>query len=264
MEIIDAHTHIYPTKIALKAVQAIGDFYNIDMDLNGTSENLINQEDGDKISYFLVHSVATTMHQVHVINEFLLEELKKHPNFIGFCTLHPDLTEEEIEKEVKWATLNGFLGVKLHPDFQKFYLDEERAERIYRVLEKYNLPLLLHMGDKRYQFSEPIRLSKMAKKYTKLNFIAAHFGGYSVWDKVDVLKDLNNVYFDTSSSLEYLDKERAKELIKTFGAHRFFYGSDYPMWNEKEELKRFFSIDLTKEEQEMILAKNLKKFLNIK
>ena len=71
MEIIDAHTHIYPTKIALKAVKAIGDFYNIGIDLNGTSEDLINQPDGDKISYFLVHSVATTVHQVRVINEFL-------------------------------------------------------------------------------------------------------------------------------------------------------------------------------------------------
>ena len=125
MEIIDAHTHIYPTKIALKAVKAIGDFYNIGMDLNGTSEDLINQPDGDKISYFLVHSVATTVHQVRVINEFLKEELDKHPNFIGFCTLHPDLTSEEVEEEVKWAKNNGFLGVKLHPDFQKFYLDEE-------------------------------------------------------------------------------------------------------------------------------------------
>ena len=128
MEIIDAHAHIYPEKIAEKATLAIGSFYDIKMEMpDGTAKRLI--EDGKKanISRYLVHSVATTAHQVRSINEFIKKELDEHPEFIGFITLHQDLTEEEVNNEVIWALDNGFKGVKLHPDFQKFYIDDINA-----------------------------------------------------------------------------------------------------------------------------------------
>ena len=37
LKIADAHTHIYPAKIAEKAVHAVGDFYNIPMTGGGTA-----------------------------------------------------------------------------------------------------------------------------------------------------------------------------------------------------------------------------------
>ena len=95
MEIIDAHVHIYPDKIALKASKAIGDFYGIPMDYDGTVNGLLEVGKKAGISRYLVHSVATTPHQVHSINTFILEQLKAHKEFIGFITLHPDLTIDE-------------------------------------------------------------------------------------------------------------------------------------------------------------------------
>ena len=45
MEIIDAHAHIYPEKIAAKATDTIGIFYDIKMEMPaGTAEQLL--EDG--------------------------------------------------------------------------------------------------------------------------------------------------------------------------------------------------------------------------
>ena len=43
MDIIDFHAHIYPEKIASKAVKSVGEFYNIEMDGSGTAEELINE-----------------------------------------------------------------------------------------------------------------------------------------------------------------------------------------------------------------------------
>lgn len=37
--IIDSHAHIYPDKLARKAARSIGDFYDIDMDLDGTVDH---------------------------------------------------------------------------------------------------------------------------------------------------------------------------------------------------------------------------------
>ena len=263
MEIINAHAHIYPEKIAKKATDTIGVFYDIKMQMPaGTPERLI--EDGARagITRYVVHSVATTAHQVRSINEFIKGELEKHAEFIGFITLHQDLTEEEVFAEVDWAIKNGFKGIKLHPDFQKFNIDDEDAEKFYRAASG-RLPILFHVGDDRYDFSSPERLVRMAKKHPNLNFIAAHFGGYRCWDKAEIYKGLSNVYFDTCSSLPFISVEKAREIIDMLGADKFFFATDFPMWDASSELERFNRIPLTENERKMIFSENIKGLLNI-
>ena len=248
MEIIDAHAHIYPEKIAAKATSTIGLFYDIEMQMPaGTSEQLLADGKRAGISRYAVHSVATTAHQVRSINEFILRETLAHPEFIGFITLHQDLTEDEIEAEVKWAIENGMKGVKLHPDFQKFNIDDESVEKFYRAVGN-KLPILFHIGDDRYDYSKPYRLVNIAKKYPSVTFIAAHFGGYRCWADASLYKGLSNVYFDTCSSLPFIDAAEAKRIIDMLGAERFFFGTDFPMWDATEELERFNQISLTNEQ----------------
>lgn len=264
MEIIDSHAHIYPEKIAQKATEAIGEFYSIEMEMPaGTADQLIKDCERAGITRCVVHSVATTAHQVRSINEFIKREITEHPEFIGFMTLHQDMTEEEVFSEVEWAIQNGFKGIKLHPDFQKFNIDDQSVEKFYRAAGN-RLPILFHVGDDRYEYSRPERLANVAKKFPEVNFIAAHFGGYRCWESSVVLKDLKNVYFDTCSSLFYLSVEQAKERIDLFGAERFFFATDFPMWDAQGELKRFNQIPLTEREREMIFSENIKKLLNLK
>ena len=263
MEIIDAHAHIYPEKIAAKATDTIGIFYDIKMEMPaGTPENLLEEGRRAGISRYVVHSVATTAHQVRSINEFIKRECEAHPEFIGYITLHQDLTEDEVKAEVALAIENGMKGVKLHPDFQKFNIDDECAEKFYRAVGD-KLPILFHVGDDRYDFSAPSRLVKMAKKYPEVNFIAAHFGGYRCWEEAEIYVGLKNVYFDTCSSLPFISTEKAKELIDLLGANRFFFATDFPMWDATAELERFNKIPLTDSEREMIFSENIKRLLKI-
>lgn len=263
MEIIDAHAHIYPEKIAAKATDTIGEFYDIKMEMPaGTPENLLEEGRRAGISRYVVHSVATTAHQVRSINEFIKRECEAHPEFIGYITLHQDLTEDEVNAEVALAIKNGMKGVKLHPDFQKFNIDDECAEKFYRAVGN-KLPILFHVGDDRYDFSAPSRLVKMAKKYPEVNFIAAHFGGYRCWEEAEIYVGLENVYFDTCSSLPFISTEKAKELIDLLGADRFFFATDFPMWDATAELERFNRIPLSDAEREMILSGNIKRVLKI-
>ena len=257
------NTNIYPEKIAQKATDTIGVFYDIRMEMPaGTPDRLI--EDGQRagVSRYVVHSVATTAHQVRSINEFIKREIDAHKEFIGFMTLHQDLTEEEVIAEVEWAIENGFKGVKLHPDFQKFYIDDEGVEKFYRAVGD-RLPILFHIGDDRYEFSKPKRLVAIAKKYPNVKFIAAHFGGYRCWDDAYLYDGLKNVYFDTCSSLTFISTDKAKELIDRFGADRFFFATDFPMWDAVGELERFNKIPLTEKEREMIFAGNIKRLLKL-
>lgn len=263
IEIINAHAHIYPEKIAAKATDAIGVFYDERMENpTGTAQSLI--EDGRRagITRHVVHSVATTAHQVRSINEFIKREVEAHPEFIGFITLHQELSCEELLREVEWALENNMRGVKLHPDFQRFNVDDVCAQRIYRAIGS-RLPILLHMGDDRYEFSKPSRLVKMAREYPDVTFIAAHFGAYRRWGDAELYRGLENVYFDTSSSLAYISAQRAGEIIGTYGAERFLFATDFPMWSAAGELERFYRIPLNERERELILCENIKRLLKL-
>ena len=266
-KIFDAHAHVYPDKIADKAVKAIGEFYNVPIAKNGTVEDLIDgwTDGGVTIAKkCLIHATATTAHQVKSINDYIAGIVSKSDRFVGFGTLHTDLDESEMFSEAERMLEIGLKGVKLHPDFQKFYADSSSAQKIYRATEG-KLPILFHAGDFRYGYSSPERIAKVAKDHPKQIVIAAHFGGYSEWEKVeDVYKGLDNVYFDTSSSLPFLDKERAVYLIRKLGAEKFLFGTDYPMWSPLKELDRFLSLPLNESERENILGKNAENLLKVK
>ena len=103
---------------------------------------------------------------------------------------------------------------------------------------------------------------KIAKKYPSQIVIGAHFGGYSEWESSLLYKGLDNVYFDTSSTLPFLDKTEAVKLLRNLGVERFFFGTDFPMWRPKDELERFLSLPLSEKEKQMILHENFEKVFN--
>ena len=262
-EICDAHAHIFPEKIATKAVTAIGNFYGIDMDGKGSADAL--KESGNKIgvSRYLVCSTATVPHQVESINQFIAKVCASAPEFVGLGSLHPEY--EDAIGQVKFCKDNGLYGLKLHPDFQKFNIDDKKAYPIYEAAQSLNMPILFHTGDKRYTYSAPKRLKKIVNDFPQLKVIAAHFGGYSEWDNaLDVLKGEENVYFDTCSSLMFISPRKARSLISKYGTEKMFFGTDFPMWKHDEELERFMHIKLTDEQNRKILSENFKEFFHIK
>lgn len=259
MEIFDFHAHIYPKKIAHKAVQSVGRFYGIEMDCDGTARTLIEKGGKAGVSRFLVQSVATSPAQVCSINDFIAGECALHPELAGFGTLHPDM-ERPLEEIVRIQEL-GLKGVKFHPDTQKFNMDDKKLSPIYDALSQSGLPILMHCGDYRFTYSHPRRLARVLDNFPRLTVVAAHFGGWSLWDlALEFLKD-KNCFVDCSSSIMFLGETRSRELIKAYGAGRVLYGTDFPMWDEAEEIKRVESLGLSQEELELIFSANAKRVL---
>lgn len=261
MTIIDTHAHIYPNKIARKAAASIGDFYSIPMDLDGTVGELLRAGEEAGITRHLVHSVAVTWERVAAINDFIARSVEEHPDrFIGFGTMHPD--HPEMEKELDRILSLGLRGVKLHPDFQHFCLDDPAAIRLFEAMAERGLPLLVHTGDSRYPYSEPERMARALDHVPSLRAICAHLGGWSVWnDAWKLLAGRSNVYVDCSSSLYALEPEEAVKIIHRYGAKQVFFGTDYPMWKPREEVARFMALPLTEEEREDILHRNFERFI---
>ncbi|MDR1663588.1 MAG: amidohydrolase family protein [Clostridiales bacterium] len=260
MPIIDAHAHIYPDKIALKAAMGVGAFYGLPMRHDGTVSRLLETGKKAGIHKFLVHSVATSPAQVQSINNFIANTVLAHAEFIGFATAHQDL--ENMERELERAFALGLRGVKLHPDFQRFRIDDPKLDRLYAFLEG-RYPLLLHAGDDRYDFSGPARIANIVKRFPKLDVICAHLGGYTEWDAAGRLLAGRRLWVDTSSSLHFMSVEKARGLIEAYGEDRVIFGTDYPMWDAAEEMERFDKLNLTEAARGKILYKNICGLLNL-
>ena len=71
------------------------------------------------------------------------------------------------------------------------------------------------------------------------------------------------MYIDTSSSLFLVEPEKALESIRHFGADHTMFGTDFPMWNPKEELERFFRLGLSEEENRAILYGNFARLFGL-
>lgn len=254
--IIDAHCHVYPDKIAVKAAGATGNFYDIGMCLDGKVSTLLEEGEKAGIDKFIIQSVATTPKQVKSINGFIAETVKTHSDkMYGLGTLHPE--SEDPEGDVKHLIGLGLGGVKLHPDIQGFKLDDYRCLKIFELCEKYKLPVLIHTGDNRYDYSNPNRLIPILDIYENLTVIGAHFGGWSIWEEATkILSGRKGFYVDCSSAFYALSDEKIMECINAYGVDNVVFGTDYPMWKPKDEVDRLKSLPLTDEEKEKIFWKN--------
>ena len=230
-EVIDAHCHVYPKRIAARAVAGTAGFYGVTSFGAGTPEDLIATGGRAGVDRFVVQSVATSAHQVRAINEFIsAEAARSGGRLIGLGTLYPD--SPDLAGDYAHLRSLGLHGVKLHPDIQGFKIDDYRCLKIYELCERDRMPILMHTGDNRYDNSNPNRMLPILEIYSELTVVGAHFGGWSVWSEAcEKLHGLPNFYVDCSSTMDFLqDSAFVRRLFDAYGADRVLFGTDYPMW----------------------------------
>ncbi len=259
-KIIDVHTHVFQEAIRKRAVATVGEYYQLKMHGEGSIQDLIHQGEQIGIAKYVIHTVATKPIQVKTINAYISSLQQSDDRLIGFGSVHPLMADarDEIDRIISL----GLHGLKLHPEFQNFKIDDAVMMPIYAAIEG-RLPMLIHMGDANVTSSSPARLAKILKQFPKLAVIASHLGGYSMWDQSMEHLVGKNVYFDTSSSLAFLAPKKAANIIRAHGTDKVLFGSDYPMWLPGDELKRFLALDLSDDENEKILYGNAAKLFGV-
>lgn len=250
MYFIDFHCHVYPDAIAPKAANSIREFYHLGDDaMDGKVETLLEHGTKAGIDKFVILPVALRPSRTRHINDFILEQVAKEPRFYGYGTIHAGM--ENLCGEVEYIMEKGLLGLKMHPDSQVFAIDDSRLFPVYDMIGD-KLPILFHMGDHRYDYSHPKRLRKVLELFPKLRVIAAHFGGYSMYDIAAQELSDKDCFFDVSSSLMFMEEGVAEGFINHYGAERLVYGSDFPMWDPVREMERFMKLKLTDKQKEQI------------
>jgi len=260
MKFIDMHTHVYPDAIAAKAARSIRNYYHLGENMDGTISTLLERGTAAGVSRYLILPVAVKPEHVHSINVFTQQQVQDRDCFVGFGTIHASM--ENLMEEVEKIAAMGLKGIKIHPDCQHFNIDDPRLFPVYEAIQG-RLPMMIHLGDERFDYSHPARLRKVLKEFSKLQVCAAHFGGHTMYETAKEYLSDTDCILDISSTLMFLDKKTAEGYINHYGAERLAFGTDYPVWDPVQEVQRFLSLDLTIRQQEQIAWKTAERFLDL-
>lgn len=259
-KVIDAHTHIFPDKLANRASENVGQYYGIGMECDGTVSQLVGGASGLD-ARFIICAAALKPENAVAGNDYLLSQAKADNRFIPLCSVHP--LQQNYAAELERVKNAGAKGLKLHPDFQHFNIDDISMIEVYKIAAELELPILFHVGDANTDASSPSRLYKALDKVPSLRAVAAHMGGYLAWDEAEKLLYGTPVYFDTSDALLSLSPERVEQQIRKHGIEKIMFGSDYPLRSTKSAFEAFDALNLTEEEKMQIYYTNAQRFYKI-
>jgi len=262
--LIDFHTHAFPEKIAARAVSGLSQGSGgMVPRTDGTLASLKAGMDRDGVDLAVVLSIATNPKQQHNVNDFAME-MDRDPRITAFGSVHPDAPDalEELER----IAAAGLKGVKFHPEYQRFYADEERMKPIYRKISQLGLITTFHAGQD-IGFAPPYHCLPEhllgALRCLDPPVVAAHWGGYCCG--MEVLEKLcgENLWFDISMGYGIIPKPIAQAIVDKHGPEKLLFGSDMPWHRPGWELRLLESLDLSETDREKILSGNARSLLGI-
>lgn len=254
--VIDFHTHCFADHIAANAVSALEKQANIKAVAGATAEALDAHMRECGVDQSVVLPVATKPTQVSAINAWAKE--KRNERLIFFGAVHPD--DPDFENTVQTLKSDGFRGVKLHPDYQRFYPDEPRMMPLYEILRDAGMTVVFHAGID-IGYPSPIHCTPLMLRYVLdnipgLRMVAAHMGSHALWRDVESLLIGQPLYFDTSYSFYLLKKRGMAHLINRHGAENILFGTDFPWMSARDEIANIRSLSLSASDTDKILFAN--------
>ncbi|MFA5393479.1 MAG: amidohydrolase family protein [Candidatus Ratteibacteria bacterium] len=261
-KIIDFHTHAFPDKLAERAIKSLEGKGGIRARLDGTVSALLSSMDRCGIEKSVICSIATKPEQFDSIFEWSREISSER--IVPFPSLHPD--DSGIHEKVARVKKAGFKGLKLHPYYQDFFLDEERMFPLYEEVSKAGLVLVMHTG---FDFAfpcveraDPLRTLKIHERFSELKLVTTHLGAWNQWEEVKEFLLGKKVYLEISFSLGFLSPEKVREIILNHPEKYILFGTDSPWTDQAEALSLFRKLELGAGKEKLILGENAVNLLN--
>lgn len=263
--VIDFHMHIFPDALAAKALPLLAERSGLtpfsDGTLGGTLEKM--KEWGISKGVFL--NIATKPQQTPVINRWALS-LTGNEAVIPFGTVHPDY--EGKEEQLELLRKGGIKGIKIHPDYQGAFADDPRWLPIYDYAQQSGMVVLFHagldIGLPDPVRAEPERIAKVAASFPRMKTVAAHYGGYMMWERaVKSYRGLENLWVDSSFSAGRIPEGMPERIISALGDERVLFASDCPWECPADSLKALLSLKIPDESKERILSGNTRTLLGL-
>ncbi|HBF36820.1 MAG TPA: amidohydrolase [Firmicutes bacterium] len=269
---IDCHMHAFADKIADKAVSQLIHYYKMPTSFGGRLNDVLATANEAGLDGLILLVAATKPEQVKPANDWVLSMLNQYqkqsqksspkPKIAHFGTYHVD--DPDWLSEIKRLRSAGIKGIKLHPEFQSIDLANPKLWPFFEEV-KNDFVLMIHVGDpiiSPNNMSTPKKIAAILDDFPGIKIIAAHLGGYCFWDEAYEVLAGRDVYFDTSSSLSYMDLDLAHKIFAKHGTEKILFGSDFPLKSPKQEFETLDRISwLSSADKERILGINCAELL---
>lgn len=256
MVCIDFHAHAFPDALAESTIPTLEERGNVTAALDGKLTTLLASMDRAGVDQSVVCSIATRPSHFPAILDW--SGAIRSERIIPFPSCHPE--SPRVLAEIAEIKRQGYKGIKMHPFYQDFYLNEERLRPIFARIADLGLILVMHtgydIGFPRERRADPAAIATLLGGLPHLKMIATHLGAWDQWEEVERELSGKDVYFDIAFSLEYLEPAMARKLILAHPGERILFGSDSPWADPGETMKRLKELELGRELEMKILGEN--------
>ncbi len=269
--IIDIHTHTFPDKIADKTIAGMekeilkGQGFAVKHEREATVLGLIDSTVSAGIDLSVVCPVATNIAQPEKINKMSAKynEKSQDTKIFFFGAIHPDC--ENYKEIIDDIVAMNLKAIKLHPDYQQTYFDDEKYIRLMDYAADKGLGIIVHAGedvglpDKVH--CTPDMVLNVWHHIQPEKLILAHMGGWRMWDEVEEKLIGLPFFMDTAVALNKkfpvkLSNEQFLRMVRNHGSDRIIFGTDTPWYDQKQALMDLDEIGLTDLEKSQILGEN--------
>lgn len=262
MNAIDVHTHAFPDHLAERATSLLAEAANLPIAMAGTVAALIESMDKAGVAQSWLASIATRPDQFGAILEWSCSVASER--IVPLASVHP--TDPAAVEHVREIHARGLRGMKFHPYYQEFEIDEPRMDAIWAAAEELGMIILFHAGFDpafpRFRCAAPERIRRVSERFPRLKIIAAHLGGWFDWDGVERELIGRPVWLDVSTSIPFLGPKRARNMILAHGPERVLFGSDSPWVSQAETIADIKALGFDEKVENGILGENALKMMN--
>ena len=268
--IIDFHTHVFPDKIAKSTIEFLEKASNGRANTDGTVNGLVNHMKDSNVDIAITLPVLTKPTQFDSVMNFAIGINQAYSNkkekLISFGGIHPAC--DDIRGKMKTLKDNGFLGVKIHPDYQNTFIDDDGYIEILKCAKDLDLIVVTHSGVDDGYPGQPVKCPpelclKVINKVNHNKFVLGHYGAHKQWENVLDLLCGKNVFFDIAFTLHEIEKDLFMQILDKHGEDKILFATDCPWRNMKDDLATLKSFNLKIETLDKILYKNAIKLLNL-
>jgi uncharacterized protein len=261
--IIDFHVHCFPDALAKRALKTLSEVGNVIPRTNGMVSGIKTSMQTAQIDASVVLGISTKPTQTETLNNWIASI--QDDKIIGFGSVHQK--NEDIKVELRRCKEMGIKGIKLHPDYQGFFVDDKEMLKIYEQIFDLDLILMFHagvdIGLPPPTHCTPERLAKVLDVFEGAKIVAAHMGGHDCWDDVQRHLVGRQVYLDTSFSVGRLKDEEFKSMVNAHGYDKILFGTDSPWDSQDIEVEKIKKMQFPIEIQNAILGDNAEKLLKL-
>jgi len=226
-------------------------------------DGLLRHMDEAGVSHGVVLCIATNPKQQKSVNDFAASI--PNERLTAFGSVHP-FAPDAMEELDRLHAL-GIRGIKLHPQYQGFAVDDERVFPLYAKMAALGMPVVFHagvdIGFPAPYLCEPEALARALPAFSGSAVVAAHMGGYMRWDEVEKHLVGQPVYLDTAYCYSRIATLPAKRMIENHGPQNVLFGSDCPWARMEDEIRFVRSLGLEPWAEEAILGKNAERLLGL-